>query len=166
METTFNISKEVYFNSISSVFPDNVSILTQVKLDFPRMDIFINKKKINDYHIFLEKIRKDYSDYLEKILLLTNQNAHFYSYNKIFNILSKKDFHIISVISEPNEKKYLCTEFTLNALIKQAVIYNKYKVITVDQQDSDKQVYRTLLITTIIDLVILNPILIKIQYID
>ena len=166
METTFNISKEVYFNSISSVFPDNVSILTQVKLDFPRMDIFINKKKINDYHIFLEKIRKDYSDYLEKILLLTNQNAHFYSYNKIFNILSKKDFHIISVISEPNEKKYLYTEFTLNALIKQAVIYNKYKVITVDQQDSDKQVYRTLLITTIIDLVILNPILIKIQYID
>tara|TARA_B100000242_G_scaffold294239_1_gene275662 strand:+ start:1674 stop:2174 length:501 start_codon:yes stop_codon:yes gene_type:complete len=166
METTFNISKEVYFNSISSVFPDNVSILTQVKLDFPRMDIFINKKKINDYHVFLEKIRKDYSDYLEKILLLTNQNAHFYSYNKIFNILSKKDFHIISVISEPNEKKYLCTEFTLNALIKQAVIYNKYKVITVDQQDSDKQVYRTLLITTIIDLVILNPILIKIQYID
>ena len=122
METTFNISKEVYFNSISSVFPDNVSILTQVKLDFPRMDIFINKKKINDYHIFLEKIRKDYSDYLEKILLLTNQNAHFYSYNKIFNILSKKDFHIISVISEPNEKKYLCTEFTLNALIKNRCI--------------------------------------------
>ena len=166
METTFNISKEVYFNSISSVFPDNVSILAQVKLDFPRMDIFINKKKINDYHVFLEKIRKDYPDYLEKILLLTNQNAHFYSYNKIFNILSKKDFHIISVISEPNEKKYLCTEFTLNALIKQAVIYNKYRVITIDQQDSDKQVYRTLLITTIIDLVILNPILIKIQYID
>ncbi len=45
METTFNISKEVYFNSISSVFPDTVSILKQVKLDFPRMDIFINKKK-------------------------------------------------------------------------------------------------------------------------
>ena len=70
------------------------------------------------------------------------------------------------VVSEPNEKKYLCTEFILNALIKQAVIYNKYRVITVDQRDSDKQVYRTLLITTIIDLVILNPILIKIQYID
>tara|TARA_E500000178_G_C17020229_1_gene755133 strand:- start:1682 stop:2182 length:501 start_codon:yes stop_codon:yes gene_type:complete len=166
METTFNISKEVYFNSISSVFPDNVSILTQVKLDFPRMDIFINNKKIKDYHVFLERIGKDYPDYLEKILLLTNQNAHFYSYNKIFNILSKKDFHIISVISEPNEKKFLCTEFTLNALIKQAVIYNKYRVITVDQQDNDKQMYRTLLITTIVDLVILNPILIKIQYID
>ena len=36
METTFNISKEVYFNSISSVFPDNVSILTQVKLGFSK----------------------------------------------------------------------------------------------------------------------------------
>jgi len=166
METTFNISKEVYFNSISSVFPDTVSILKQVKLDFPRMDIFINKKKFNDYHVFLEKIGKDYPDYLEKILLLTNQNAHFYSYNKIFNILSKKDFHIISGISESNEKRYLCTEFILNSLIKQAVIYNKYNVITVDQQDSNNQVYRTLLITTIIDLVILNPILIKIQYID
>ena len=64
------------------------------------------------------------------------------------------------------EKKFLCTEFTLNALIKQAVIYNKYRVITVDKQHNDKQIYRTLLITTIVDLVILNPILIKIQYID
>lgn len=166
METTFNISKEVYFNSISAVFPDNVSLLKQVKVDFPRMDIFINKKKINDYHVFLEKIGKDYPDYLEKILLLSNQNAHFYAYNKIFNILSKKDFHIISVLSEPTEKRYLCTEFILNSLIKQAVIYNKYKVITLDQENLDKEVYRTLLITTIIDLVILNPILIKIQYID
>lgn len=166
METTFNISKEVYFKSISTVFPDNVSLLKQVKVDFPRMDIFINKKKINDYHVFLEKIGKDYPDYLEKILLLSNQNAHFYSYNKIFNILSKKDFHIISILPESIEKRYLCTKFILNSLIKQAVIYNKYKVITIGQEEGDKQVYRTLLVTTIIDLVILNPILIKIQYID
>ena len=46
------------------------------------------------------------------------------------------------------------------------VAYNKYKVITIGQEEGDKQVYRTLLVTTIIDLVILNPILIKIQYID
>ena len=78
----------------------------------------------------------------------------------------KKIFILYPLYQNQTKKKYLCTEFILNALIKQAVIYNKYRVITVDQQDSDKQVYRTLLITTIIDLVILNPILIKIQYID
>ena len=164
METTFNISKEVYFNSISSGFADKVSLLNAVKQDYNRMDVIINDKKIKKYHDFLDYIKKRYPDYLEKILLLTNQNAHFYYYNKIFNILSKKDFHIVSYEAESEDIKYLKTVFNLNALIKQVTLYNKYRVITVD--NSGQNLHRTMLITTVIDLVILDPILIKIQYVD
>lgn len=164
MVTTFNISKEVYFNSISAGFSSKVAILNAVKNDYNRMDVCVNGKSIKDYHIFLEYIQQNYPDYLEKILLLTNQNAHFYYYNKIFNILSKKDFHIVSCESDKEDVKYLKTEFNLNSIIKQAILYNKYSVITVDEE-GDK-CHRTMLVTTVIDLVILDPILIKIQYLD
>ena len=139
-------------------------LLNAVRQDYNRMDVIINGKKIENYHEFLDYVKKKYPDYLEKILLLTNQNAHFYYYNKIFNILSKKDFHIVSYDSESEDIKYLKTVFNLNALIKQVILYNKYRVITVD--NSGQNLHRTMLITTIIDLVILDPILIKIQYLD
>ena len=162
--TTFNISKDVYFSSIRNGFATNVDLLNAVKIDFNRMDIFINNKKYNEYYIFLEYIKTNYPEYLERILLLSNQNAHFYYYNKIFNILSKKDFHLVTTDSAT---KFLKTEFRLNNLIKQATIINKYQVITVDpDEDTNKKIHKTILITTVIDLVILDPILIKLQYLD
>ena len=54
MVTTFNISKEVYFNSISAGFSSKVAILNAVKNDYNRMDVCVNGKSIKDYHIFLE----------------------------------------------------------------------------------------------------------------
>tara|TARA_B100001093_G_C26737187_1_gene974988 strand:- start:230 stop:727 length:498 start_codon:yes stop_codon:yes gene_type:complete len=161
--TTFNISKDVYFTSIKNGFRSNIELLNAVKQDFNRIDIIINKKKYEEYYTFLEYIKNNFPSFLEKILLISNQNAHFYYYNKIFNILSKKDFHLVS--SDSDSIKYLKTEFTLNNLIKQATLLNKYNVITVDSS-SDKNIHRTMLITTVIDLVILDPILIKIEYCD
>ena len=161
--TTFNISKDVYFTSIKNGFRSNIDLLNAVKTDFNRIDIIINKKKYEEYYTFLEYIKNNFPSFLEKILLISNQNAHFYYYNKIFNILSKKDFHLVS--SDSGSIKYLKTEFTLNNLIKQATLLNKYNVITVDSS-SDKNIHRTMLITTVIDLVILDPILIKIEYCD
>ena len=161
--TTFNISKDVYFTSIKNGFRSNIDLLNAVKTDFNRIDIIINKKKYEEYYTFLEYIKNNFPSFLEKILLISNQNAHFYYYNKIFNILSKKDFHLVS--SDSDSIKYLKTEFTLNNLIKQATLLNKYNVITVDSS-SDKNIHRTMLITTVIDLVILDPILIKIEYCD
>ena len=79
--------------------------------------------------VYAEYIKANFPEYLEKILLISNQNAHFYYYNKIFNILSKKDFHLVAT---DNDTKYLITEFTLNTLIKQATLTNKYNVITFD----------------------------------
>lgn len=161
--TTFNISKDVYFKSIKNGFKTNIDLLNAVRQDFNRIDIIINNKKYDEYHTFLEYVKNNYPNFLEKILLISNQNAHFYYYNKIFNILSKKDFHLVS--TDTSSIKYLKTEFTLNNLIKQATLINKYNVITVDSS-VDKNIHRTMLVTTVIDLVILDPILIKIEYCD
>ena len=159
--TTFNISKDVYFKSIKNGFKTNIDLLNAVRQDFNRIDIIINNKKYDEYHTFLEYVKNNYPNFLEKILLISNQNAHFYYYNKIFNILSKKDFHLVS--TDTSSIKYLKTEFTLNNLIKQATLINKYNVITIDSS-VDKNIHRTMLVTTVIDLVILDPILIKIEY--
>jgi len=161
--TTFNISKDVYFKSIKNGFKTNIDLLNAVRQDFNRIDIIINNKKYDEYHTFLEYVKNNYPNFLEKILLICNQNAHFYYYNKIFNILSKKDFHLVS--TDTTSIKYLKTEFTLNNLIKQATLINKYNVITIDSS-VDKNIHRTMLVTTVIDLVILDPILIKIEYCD
>jgi|TARA_B100000925_G_C22004450_1_gene472916 hypothetical protein len=161
--TTFNISKDVYFKSIKNGFKTNIDLLNAVRQDFNRIDIIINNKKYDEYHTFLEYVKNNYPNFLEKILLISNQNAHFYYYNKIFNILSKKDFHLVS--TDTTSIKYLKTEFTLNNLIKQATLINKYNVITIDSS-VDKNIHRTMLVTTVIDLVILDPILIKIEYCD
>lgn len=162
MTTTFTISKEVYFNSISSGFDNNIELLNAVKQDYNRIDIYINEKKIDKYYKFLEFIKMNFPNCLEKILLLSNQNAHFYYYNKIFNIVSKNDFHLVT--SEPDQdcEKYLKTYFTLNNLIKQAKLVNKYNIVTVDELG--KNIHKTILVTTVIDLVIIDPILIKIEY--
>ena len=58
--TTFNISKEVYFKSISSGFKDNVQLLNAVKQDYPRTEIYINNKRMVEYHEFLEYIQKSH----------------------------------------------------------------------------------------------------------
>ena len=92
--TTFSISKDVYFSSIRTGFKSNVELLNAVKADFRRIDIIINGKKYTEYHEFLEYIKNTYPNFLEKVLLISNQCAHFYYYNKIFDILSKKDFQI------------------------------------------------------------------------
>ena len=164
MITNFHISKEVYFKSILKGFNDNIKLLNAVKNDFPRMDVFINENQYKVYHLFLETIKKKYPNYLKKILLLTNQNAHFYYYNEIFNILSKHEYHFVSNNMENNDKKLLKTCFNLTPFIKQACLYNTYNVITVDK--CNQKVHRTIMITTIIDLLILDPVLIKIEYIN
>ncbi len=162
MTTTFTISKDVYFNSIMSGFDNNIDLLNAVKQDYNRIDIFINEKKIDHYYQFLEFIKLNFPNCLEKILLLSNQNAHFYYYNKIFNIVSKNDFHLVTSEPDQDSEKYLKTYFTLNNLIKQAKLVNKYNIVTVDELG--KNIHKTILVTTVIDLIIIDPILIKIEY--
>lgn len=159
--TTFNISKEVYFTSIKNSFKTNIDLLNAVKTDFNRIGISINKTKYTEYYAYLEYLRNNHSPFLEKVLLVSNQNAHFYYYNKIFNILSKKDFHLVSATEDV---KYLKTDIILNNLIKQVTLTNKYNVISTC--DQGQTIHKTMIVTTIIDLIILDPILIKIEYCD
>lgn len=160
--TTFNISKDVYFNSIKNSFKTNIDLLNAVKIDFNRIGISINKTKYTEYYAYLEYLRNNHPTFLEKILLVSNQNAHFYYYNKIFNIISKKDFHLVST---NEDVKFLKTDIILNNLIKQVTLTNKYNVISTCKQ-AKKKIHKTMLVTTIIDLIILDPILIKIEYCD
>ena len=60
--------------------------------------------------------------------------------------------------------KYLKTDIILNNLIKQATLTNKYNVISTC--DKGKTIHKTMLVKTMIDLIILDPILIKIEYCD
>ena len=66
MVTTFTISKEVYFNSISCGFKDNIALIDAVKLDFPRMDVLVNNKRFNSYCDFLENIYRNIAKYVKK----------------------------------------------------------------------------------------------------
>ena len=159
--TTFSISKDVYFASIKNSFKTNIDLLNAVKTDFNRIVISINKTKYTEYYAYLEYLRNNHPTFLEKVLLVSNQNAHFYYYNKIFNILSKKDFHLVSATEDV---KYLKTDIILNNLIKQVTLTNKYNVISTSGQG--KKIHKTMLVTTMIDLIILDPILIKIEYCD
>ena len=159
--TTFNISKDVYFTSIKNSFKTNIDLLNAVKVDFNRIGISINTKQYTEYYAYLEYLRNNHPTFLEKVLLISNQNAHFYYYNKIFNILSKQDFHLVST---QQDHKFLKTDIILNNLIKQATLTNKYNVISTC--DKGQKIHKTMLVTTIIDLIILDPILIKIEYCD
>ena len=69
--TTFSISKDV--NSISLGFKDMSLLLNAVKIDY-RMIVTVNKTKFPEYFL---NIKKNYPEYLHKILLSANQNAHF-----------------------------------------------------------------------------------------
>jgi|688.fasta_scaffold499492_2 hypothetical protein len=131
----FSISKNELFELISKSFTDSIQLLEAVKKDFHRMSVFYNGNKELDYIIFLQKII-NYPDLLNTILLLCNQNAHFYYYNKLYNILSKYGYHIIQ--SSSTDVSSLTTNITINPFVKQIVLTNSYKVVEIDNNSEIK----------------------------
>jgi len=162
MKTFFyKISKNAFLESIK--FKNKIDLIKAVKLDWNRSLIVLNKHHYKDFYDFLKKIKTDYNDYLEIILLLSNQCAHFYNYNKIFSIISDYNFHFSTKSDNHDETSKIYTEFTLNPLIKQAIIKNTYNIYKVEKS---VKIYRILKITTIINLCINNPIVLKLEFID
>lgn len=155
----YKLNKDVFFNTVK--FKDSNSLLQAVKLDWKRIDIWLNGKKQISFLEFLEFINNNYPDYLEKILILCNQNAHFNSYNKIFDIISSYDYHF----STTNDKdcETVKTEFNLSVIIKQGIITNTYDVFRIEK---DIKICKRLKTTTIIDFSTLDPIIIKIEFLD
>lgn len=162
MKTFFyKISKNAFLKSIK--FKNKIDLIRAVKLDWNRSLIVLNKTHYGEFYDFLEKIKTDYNDYLEIILLLSNQCAHFYNYNKIFSIISDYDFHFSTKSDNLDATSKIYTAFTINPLIKQAIIKNTYNIYKVEKS---VKIYRILKITTIINLCINNPIVLKLEFID
>jgi len=161
----YKIDRTVFFNSVK--FEDKNSLLNSVRTDWARMDISINTKKFKNYFEFLNIIDKKYSYYKEKIFMLSNQCAHFYNYNKIFEILSEYDFHFSTKQDYDKPKKEqsekVITRFNLSPIIKQVIIINTYDIYKVL---NDIKLYRVIKVTTMIDLSTLDPVIVKLEFLD
>lgn len=159
MISYFTINKNVYYDTIKNSFKHQNELLEQVKLDFNRMDVYVNSDLCESYCQLLEFIKRDHEEYLEKILLLCNQCAHFYSYNQIFSIINRENLHLTSNI----DKRNLYTTIQLTPLIKQVCIFNSYDIL--DEKEEYNKI-RSIKVTTIVDLTINDPITIKIEYLE
>ena len=163
-DTFFTINKNVFFKTIKDSFETNELLLEAVKKDLPRMRCTLNKIHYDSYVDFMEAIRTICPQYLERLLLLTNQNAHFLYLNTVFGILSKHNLHIVCETGYTNDKHLYTTQITINPMVHQVVLENIYKVI--DIKPDDIHVLRYCKIITVVDLMVLDPVLIQIHYID
>ena len=160
MESVFHvISKEEFMNNIS--YDDKSQLIQAVKKDWNRLNIFINEKKKVHYHEFLILLKAKYKNFLEIILLLSNQNVHYYTYKKLFNILSQVNYHIITNKS-CGEKHLVASHFNITPVIKQAIIVNTYNIT----RDVDKAPLFVITIITIINLITSDPIIVKMEFSD
>ena len=156
----YKIDRRVFFDSVK--FDDKNSLLNAVRNDWNRMEVTINNKKFTSYYEFLNTIESKYAYYKENIFMLSNQCAHFYNYNKIFSFLSEYDFHFSTKQGVDKENKVI-TRFNLTPLIKQVIIINTYDIYKVQK---DVNLYRVIRVTTMIDFSTLDPVLVKIEFID
>jgi hypothetical protein len=95
MSKKYVFSKVEFIESIKSVFKNYNELLTQVRLDFPRLNVRLNNKDI-DYLEFLEFFYQKEENLLELVLLSVNQCAFAYIYEKIYSGLRERDYHLIS----------------------------------------------------------------------
>ena len=157
----YKINKDVFFNTIK--YPDQNQLLNAVRVDWKRSDIWFNGEKQLNYVEFLEKVTTKFPEYLDKILLICNQNAHFSSYNKIFDIINKYDYHCSTIVNDQNTYDTVKTEFNFKYIIKQGVVTNTYQIFKIE---GTVKIYKKMKISTIIDFCTADPVLIKIEYLD
>ena len=157
----YKVSKDVFINEIK--YKNKADLIKAVKNDWNRSLVLINNIKYSAFYDFLRRVKYDFNEYLEIILLLSNQSAHFYNYNKIFSILSKYSFHFSTKLDNSDIKSKICTEFIITPMIKQAVIKNTYNIYKIE---NSVKIYRILKITSIINLSLNNPIMVVLEFID
>jgi hypothetical protein len=158
----FTLNKTEYINHISSSFNDKTKLLEAVRLDCHRMTISINGVVYDNYLDLLEALDKKYKPYMDIICLFCNQNAHHLYYEKVHNILSKKNIILVSN-SDNTDRNSLSTNITILPIIKQISLKNTYQAITINSDHVE--VLKTIIITIIVDLVLLDDIIVRIDYI-
>ena len=157
--TYFTISKQLFINSIKESFTDKTTLLNAVKQDVPRMIIKLNGIEYHTYLELLEKLHTKHIEYLDIILLMCNQNAHYYYYEKIFSILQKDNIQLVSC-----QSKELQTLLSFTPLIRQITLKNMYHAMVINEHLV--KIIRTIKVTLILDLSILDPVIVKIEYIN
>jgi hypothetical protein len=131
----FSIPKNELLELINKSFSDSIQLLDTVKKDYNRMTVYYNSTREESYVNFLQQII-NFPDLLNTILLLCNQNAHFYYYNKLYTILSRYGYHIIQ--SANNDISTLITNITINPFVKQIVLENSYRIVEIDNNSAIK----------------------------
>lgn len=155
----FLIDNYQFFHDIKSCFKNYTELLHQVKIDYHRQTIKVNNKKYETYLDFLSYISGNYPDYLEKILLISNQCVFGIIYTHLHNLLVPMGFHLVS----PTNSEILIN-ITINQLIKQVVIEKIFEIIKLEDNSTEKTTCKTIKLYQIINLSTSDPITIKIKY--
>lgn len=158
----FTICKQDYVKHIRESFSDQTKLLEAVRLDCHRMTISINGVVYDNYLGLLEIVNKKYSPYIDLIMLFCNQNAHHYYYEKVHNILSKQNIYLVSN-SDTLDRHDIITQITILPIVKQISLKNTYQAITISSDHVE--ILKTIRITLVVDLVLLDDIIVKIDYI-
>jgi hypothetical protein len=155
----FIIDNYQFFQDIKSCFKNYTELLHQVKIDYHRQTIKINNKHYDTYLEFLEYISQYFPDFLEKILLISNQCVFGLIYTHLHNLLAPMGFHLVS----PTESEILIN-FTINKINKQVVIEKPFEIIKIDDNYDTKKTHKNIRLYQIINLATSDPITIKLQY--
>lgn len=169
----FTLKKQDLYMLIQKSYRDSLELYDAVKKDFPRMRVRLNGVDQSDLTEFVQWIRNYDSQYLHPILLLCNQNAHYYYYEKLYNILAKHDYHLVTrthvtpLLDSYNPKSApplpLETNVTLLPIMKQVCVKNEYEVIEVLPPENDKVIRKRMNVEMIVDLCQSTDVLIRIH---
>jgi len=164
----FTLKKHELYDMIQKSYRDSLELYDAVKKDFPRMRVKLNGVMQSNLTEFVHWIRNYDIQYLQPILLLCNQNAHYYYYEKLYNILSKHDYHLVTrsyTTDEPMNPMQmpLATDITLLPIMKQVCVRNEYEVIEIIPPSADKVVRKRMNVEMIVDLCQSSDVLIRIH---
>lgn len=132
--TSFTSNKKINYVDIEAIR----NIENQIKLDFPRMEIYFGSKKCVSFNKFIDKISK-YNKYSHNmmysvyylILMFCTQASFFYPFNTIHNIYTNSDNDIHIIPSEDFPKIYIVDNKTSIDIIFKNIF--KYTNINSDE---------------------------------
>tara|TARA_B110000211_G_scaffold234912_1_gene307340 strand:- start:11511 stop:12014 length:504 start_codon:yes stop_codon:yes gene_type:complete len=149
----YKIPLSVYFESMR--FKDKTTLIKAVKSDWKRIPILINNHAFDTFYEYLEYITLNFPDYLETILMLSNQCAHYYNYNVLGKILLQHNIHLST---KKNTQQTLGVSINMFPCCKQALLHNIYEAYTLNER---KKVLFTIEIIITLDLIINEPVFVK-----
>jgi hypothetical protein len=163
----FTLKKQELYMLIQKSYRDSLDLYDAVKKDFPRMSVRLNGFLQSDLTEFVQWIRNYDMQYLQPILLLCNQNAHYYYYEKLYNILVKHDYHLVTRSYDAFKTAVpplpLETNVTLLPIMKQVCVKNEYEVIEIAEPEHDKIVRKRMNVEMIVDLCQSSDVLIRVH---